>query len=86
MANFDSGEPISGVSGSILSSFFNSSTSVGTGLSANTFAKFEQITVQVETGVAPQTPIYRGLVGSNYVVSVGSPPVGATFVTIIGFQ
>lgn len=39
----------------------------------------------VETVVTP-VPVYRGLVGSEYVTSVGSPPSGATFITIIGFQ
>lgn len=46
-------------------------------------------TVQATGGtgsVSEPTPIFRGLVGSEYVISVGSPPVGATLVTIIGFQ
>ena len=45
---------------------------------------------QTATGSTPSSsdpvPIFRGLVGANYVTSVGSPPVGATFVTIIGFE
>ena len=32
------------------------------------------------------SPIYRGLVGGNYVYNVGSPPLGATDVVIIGYK
>jgi hypothetical protein len=31
-------------------------------------------------------PIYRGISGGSYVYSVGNPPGGATFITIIGYQ
>jgi hypothetical protein len=31
-------------------------------------------------------PIYRGFSGGSYVYSIGSPPGGATFITIIGYQ
>lgn len=85
MANYDSAEPVS----SSLSSIYSTDNVKGnTGIGGNTFAKFETITqeVQVGGGGTTLTPIYRGLVEGNYVTSVGSPPVGATFVTIIGFQ
>lgn len=31
-------------------------------------------------------PIFRGKIGGNYVYKVGSPPIGATDVVIIGYQ
>jgi len=84
MANFDSAEPVSSSLSLILSS---DNTKANTGIGGNTFAKFEVITQEVQVGGGTTlTPIYRGLVGSNYVISLGSPPVGATFVTIVGFQ
>lgn len=30
-------------------------------------------------------PVYRGLVGMTYVFSVGTPPIGATDIVIIGY-
>lgn len=35
---------------------------------------------------AIQQPIYRGLVGGNYVYNVGNPPTGATDVVIVGYN
>ena len=35
-------------------------------------------------GTVVDSPLYRGLVGSEYVYSVGVPPVGATDVVIVG--
>lgn len=35
---------------------------------------------------AIQQPIYRGLVGGNYVYNVGNPPLGATDVVIVGYK
>lgn len=31
-------------------------------------------------------PIYRGISGGSFVYSVGIPPGGATFITIIGYK
>lgn len=31
-------------------------------------------------------PIYRGLVGGNYVYNLGNPPIGATDVVIVGYK
>jgi hypothetical protein len=35
---------------------------------------------------AIQQPIYRGLIGGNYVYNVGNPPIGATDVVIVGYK
>lgn len=35
---------------------------------------------------AIQQPIYRGVVGGNYVYNIGKPPVGATDVVIVGYN
>lgn len=80
MANFDSATPISS---SISTIFSSEERRANTNINGNVFASFQETIVEIEKTFIP---IYRGLVGSNYVVSVGSPPVGATFVTIIGFQ
>jgi hypothetical protein len=31
-------------------------------------------------------PIYRGVVGGNYIFNVGKPPTGATDVVIVGYN
>lgn len=42
------------------------------------------ITTVVQGGGTALVPIYRGFKDGGYVYSVGSPPSGATFVTIVG--
>ena len=45
-----------------------------------------QVTIDVADKPVPtlsSSPLYRGLVGSEYVYSVGTPPVGATDIVIV---
>lgn len=82
MANYDSGVP---VSSSLTTLFAAESRNANTGIDGQILTNFDQIIVEVETFIQPE-PIYRGVVGSDFVFSVGSPPSGASFITIVGYK
>lgn len=84
MANYDSAEPISG---SISSLLFTSVTKGNTGIPGSNMISFQPtvITSSVAGGTA-LVPIYRSLVGAQYVYTTGSPAPGFTFTSIIGYR
>lgn len=82
MANFDSSQEITPIANFYTNGGGNNVTTATTDINGIVI----EIDPSVESGEgAALTPVYRGLVGSNFVYQTGSPPAGATLVTIIGF-
>lgn len=54
------------------------------------YADFQLVSTELETEVIEvteePTPIYKGFSGGTWVYSVGTEPVGATFISIVGYQ
>ena len=52
------------------------------------YADFQLVSSSVETIEVTEepTPIYKGFSGGTWVYSVGVEPIGATFISIVGYQ
>lgn len=83
MANFDSSQEITPIANFYTSGGDGNVTTATTDINSTAIVT-EPPAESVSEGAA-LTPVYRGLVGSNFVYQTGSPPAGATLVTIIGF-